>query len=90
LQKRRIAADKIQENTEGAVKNVTDEPCPSEDLPRYEIRQELRGRWTIIDTLTSLPAATDGRDFVGLSKRDAEDIARELNLSVAQGRDPLI
>jgi len=72
------------------VKNVTDEPCPSEDLPRYEIRQELRGRWTIIDTLTSLPAATDGRDFVGLSKRDAEDIARELNLSVAQGRDPLI
>ncbi|WP_245306932.1 MULTISPECIES: hypothetical protein [unclassified Rhizobium] len=44
----------------------------------------------IIDTLTSLPAASDGRDFVGLSKRDAEDIARELNLSVAQGRDPLI
>ncbi|KWV51628.1 MULTISPECIES: hypothetical protein [Rhizobium] len=69
---------------------MTDEACPSEDLPRYEIRQEPRGRWTIVDTLTSLPAATDGRDFVGLSKRDAEDIARELNLAAAEGRDPLI
>ncbi|WP_028746564.1 hypothetical protein [Rhizobium mesoamericanum] len=69
---------------------MTDEPCPSEDLPRYEVRQGRRGGWTIIDTLTSLPAATNGRDFVGLSKKDAEDIARELNLSVAQGRDPLI
>ncbi|MDP9812091.1 hypothetical protein J2W42_004961 [Rhizobium tibeticum] len=69
---------------------MEDEPCPFEDLPRYEIRQEPRGGWTIVDTLTSLPAATDGRDFVGLTKRDAEDIARELNLSAAQGRDPLL
>ncbi len=69
---------------------MTDEACPSDDLPRYEIRPDLRGGWTIVDTMTSLPAATDGRDFVGLSKRDAEDIARELNLSAAQGRDPLI
>ena len=69
---------------------MTDEPCPPDDLPRYEIRQEPRGGWTIVDTLTSVPAATDGRDFVGLSKRDAEDIARELNLSAAEGRDPLI
>lgn len=69
---------------------MTDETCAPDDLPRYEICQEPRGGWTIVDTLTSLPAATDGRDFVGLSKRDAEDIARELNLSAAEGRDPLI
>jgi|UPI00055A5075 hypothetical protein len=62
----------------------------SEDLPRYEIRAETTGRWTVVDTLTLLPAATDGRDLTGLAKEDARDIADELNRSCAEGRDPLI
>jgi phage gpG-like protein len=62
----------------------------SEDLPRYEIRPEATGRWTVVDMLTLLPAATDGRDFIGLAKEDARDIADELNRSFAEGRDPLI
>ncbi|MBW9117573.1 hypothetical protein JNB88_28530 [Rhizobium cauense] len=62
----------------------------SENLPRYEVHQEPRGGWMIVDTLTSLPAATDGRDLIGLAREDAEDIAHELNLGEAQGRDPLI
>jgi hypothetical protein len=44
----------------------------------------------IVDTLTSLPAASNGRDFTGLSMQDARDITDELNRSIAQGRDPLI
>ena len=62
----------------------------SEELPRYEIRPETNGRWTVVDTLTLLPAATDGRDFIGLAKEDARDIADELNRSYREGRDPLI
>lgn len=62
----------------------------SDELQRYEIRREGPDRWTVVDTLTSLPAATDGREFVGLAKEDARDIADELNRSVAKGRDPLI
>ncbi|MDM9622503.1 hypothetical protein [Rhizobium sp. S96] len=64
--------------------------CRSENLPRYEVFQEFPGRWAVMDTMTSLPAATDGRDLVGLTKQDAEDIAKELNSSDAQGLDPLI
>ncbi|QFY61047.1 hypothetical protein FZ934_11860 [Rhizobium grahamii] len=64
-----------------------DEP---EELPRYQVRREMPGGWSVIDTFTSLPAATDGRDLVGLSKQDAEDIAAELNDSAAEGRDPLV
>lgn len=65
--------------------------CDGPDEPlRYEIRREASGRWTVVDSMTSLPAATDGRDLVGLSREDARDIADELNRSVAQGRDPLI
>jgi hypothetical protein len=66
--------------------------CDSRDeqLQRYAIRREAPDRWAVVDTLTSLPAASDGRDLNGLSKVDAQDIADELNRSVAQGRDPLI
>ncbi|KQV83821.1 hypothetical protein [Rhizobium sp. Root1220] len=67
-----------------------DDCCSEEQLPRYEVRQQPGGRWAVIDTLTSLPAATDGRDLVGLDRQDAEDIARELNSSEADGVDPLI
>lgn len=61
-----------------------------DELQRYEIRREAPERWTIVDTLTSLPAASDGRDLTGLTQADAQDIADELNRSAAQGRDPLI
>ena len=65
--------------------------CDGPDEPlRYEIRREPSGRWTVVDSMTALPAAIDGRDLVGLSREDARDIAEELNRSIAQGRDPLI
>jgi hypothetical protein len=57
---------------------------------RYEIRREHSGRWTVVDSMTALPAASNGRDLIGLSREDARDIADELNRSIAQGRDPLI
>ncbi len=62
----------------------------SEELKRYEARRETPHRWMIVDTLTSLPAASNGRDFTGLSMQDALDITDELNRSIALGRDPLI
>jgi hypothetical protein len=62
----------------------------SKELPRYAIRRDAPDRWTIVDTLTGLPAASNGRDLMGLAKPDAQDIADELNQSVDQGRDPLI
>ena len=62
----------------------------SESTPRYIIRQEPRGTWMVMDSMTALPAATDGKDISGLSKVDAEDIAQELNRSIAGGRDPLL
>ncbi|MDM9627475.1 hypothetical protein QTL95_16345 [Rhizobium sp. S152] len=62
----------------------------SENTPRYVVWQEPRGTWTVMDSLTSLPAATDGKDLSGLSKIDAEDIAQELNRSIAGGQDPLV
>ncbi|MBO9196205.1 hypothetical protein J5277_19045 [Rhizobium sp. 16-449-1b] len=65
--------------------------CDGPDEPlRYEIRREPSGRWTVVDSMTALPAASDGRDLIGLSREDARDIADELNRSIAQGRDPLI
>jgi hypothetical protein len=62
----------------------------SDELQRYEIRRDGPDRWTIVDTLTSLPAASNGRDLIGLTQVDARDIADELNRSLAEGRDPLI
>jgi hypothetical protein len=64
--------------------------CDPEEPPRYAVQREPSGSWMVVDSLTLLPAATDGRDLVGLAKEDAQDIARELNSSVAEGRDPLI
>lgn len=58
---------------------------------RYEIRQESNGCWTVLDVLTGLPAASDGRDLTGLGKDDARDIAYALNEDVARHRDsPLV
>jgi hypothetical protein len=47
--------------------------------------------WSIIDLFTSLPAATNGKDLAGLEREDAEDIARELNRSLIEGKgSPLV
>lgn len=58
---------------------------------RYEVRQETNGCWTVLDVLTGLPAASDGRDLTGLGKEDARDIAYALNEDEASHRDsPLV
>lgn len=46
---------------------------------RYGVRQERNGVWTVIDEVTGLPAASDGRDLTGLAQDDARDIADVLN-----------
>lgn len=58
---------------------------------RYEIRQERDGFWTVVDTLTGLPAASDGRDLTKLDRDDARDIASALNRDIAARKDsPLV
>ena len=47
--------------------------------PRYSLRQEKNGTWTVLDIITRLPAASDGRDLTGLEHDDARDIAEALN-----------
>jgi len=60
------------------------------DEARYETRHDVdcHGRWVVIDTLTGLPAASDGRDFVNLTQSDAADIAEALNAYLSEGKDP--
>lgn len=61
-----------------------------ESEARYECRQQ-DGDWAVVDRLTSLPAATNGRDLSGLSQEDARDIADVLNRSATDGqRSPLL
>ncbi|OLP53719.1 hypothetical protein BJF92_06145 [Rhizobium rhizosphaerae] len=58
---------------------------------RYEYREQGDGDWAVIDRLTGLPAATNGRDLSGLALEDARDIADVLNRSVTDGqRSPLL
>lgn len=59
--------------------------------PRYSLRQEPDGTWTVVDTITGLPAASDGRDLTGLEHDDARDIADALNRDYLAGREsPLV
>jgi hypothetical protein len=59
--------------------------------PRYELRQERNGTWTVIDVITRLPAASDGRDLTGLDRDDARDIMEALNRDHLAGRkSPLV
>jgi hypothetical protein len=51
----------------------------SDGTSRYAVGQEPEGTWRILDTMTGLPAATNGRDLVGLQEIDALEIAAELN-----------
>lgn len=65
-------------------------PVRVDGASRYEVVLELSG-WSVIDTLSGLPAASNGRDFVGLRKSDAKDIADELNRCESEGADsPLL
>ncbi|WP_275785080.1 hypothetical protein [Pararhizobium gei] len=54
--------------------------------PRYGLQQEKNGSWTVIDLITRLPAATDGRDLAGFEQDDARDIADALNRDHQAGR----
>lgn len=59
--------------------------------PRYAVRQERSGRWTILDVITRLPAASDGRDLTGLDEDDARDIMDVLNKDyLARRKSPLV
>lgn len=59
--------------------------------PRYSLHQETNGTWTVIDIITRLPAASDGRDLTGLDHDDARDIAEALNRDYLAGRQsPLV
>jgi len=59
--------------------------------PRYDIRQEKNGLWTVFDILTGLPAASDGRDLANLEREDAKDIADHLNREhIGRRRSPLL
>jgi hypothetical protein len=57
---------------------------------RYQARRDMahRGLWQVTDTLTGLPAASDGKDFVNLSRSDARDIADALETYLNEGKEP--
>jgi hypothetical protein len=52
---------------------------------RYQALQDVDGSWQVIDTVTGLPAASNGRDLVKLLKRDAKELAEELESCERQG-----
>lgn len=57
---------------------------------RYAVSKDHAGALKIVDTTTGLPAASNGRDFVQLSKVDAKELADGLNACDAQrNADPL-
>ncbi|KQS89771.1 hypothetical protein ASG68_06180 [Rhizobium sp. Leaf453] len=59
--------------------------------PRYGLRQERNGSWTIVDLITRVPAASDGRDLAGLDREDAQDIMDVLNRDyLARRKSPLV
>lgn len=59
--------------------------------PRYDLRQERNGTWTVLDIVTRLPAASDGRDLTGLDREDARDIMDVLNRDyLARRKSPLV
>ena len=47
--------------------------------PRYEVRQEGDGSWTVLDTATDLPAVVNDVPQLGHSEEDARAVARELD-----------
>ena len=47
--------------------------------PRYEVRQEENGSWTVLDTATDLPAVVNDVPQLGHAEEDARAVARELD-----------
>ena len=61
------------------------------DEKRYQVAVDAGDTWQVIDTMTNLSAASNGREFVQLGKKDAQDLADELNACEAEGREsPLV
>jgi len=57
---------------------------------RYEAIAGEDG-WLVVDRLSGLPAASNGRDFIKLRKTDARDISDELNNCEREGKpSPLL
>jgi hypothetical protein len=47
--------------------------------PRYDVRQEEDGSWTVYDIATDLPAVINDVPQLGHGEDDARDVARELD-----------
>ena len=47
--------------------------------PRFEVRQEEDGSWTVVDRATDLPAVVNDVPQLGHAEEDARAVARELD-----------
>ncbi len=47
--------------------------------PRYDVRREGDGSWTVYDVATDLPAVINDMPQLGHSEEDARDVAQELD-----------
>ena len=47
--------------------------------PRYDVRQEEDGSWTVYDVATDLPAVVNDMPQLGHSEEDARKVAQELD-----------
>jgi hypothetical protein len=58
---------------------------------RYQAQQADHGLWAVMDMSTGLPASSNGRDLVELARRDAEELAEELESCERNGEaSPLL
>ena len=55
--------------------------------PRYEVRQERDGSWTVVDTDTDLPAVVNDSPQLGHGEEDARAVARELDALMGEDDD---
>jgi hypothetical protein len=53
-------------------------------LPKYEVVSNSP-MLSVIDSLSDVPASSNGRDFVGLRKSVAKDLAEELDRCETEG-----
>ena len=57
---------------------------------RYCPQKRADSQWSVIDTFSGLPAASDGHDLVGLEFNDAMDISDMLNEADQRGKTMLV
>ncbi|WP_165361161.1 hypothetical protein [Lichenibacterium ramalinae] len=55
--------------------------------PRYVVRQEEDGSWTVYDAATDLPAVVNDMPQLGHGEEDARAVARELDALMADDED---